>query len=107
MPWSPLRQSQQQALRVIPVPPRLVVVDVPAAPSPPDARTEDAERGDGTDESKTAAEPPVTRPQVVEIPGYTITETTTGYLYPERWTLERVGPSEYRWRRLPAEFRPK
>jgi hypothetical protein len=53
-----------------------------------------------------AGVPAQTRGQVVEIPGYYITETTTGYWYPERWTLEQVN-GVYQWVKLPAEFRRK
>ncbi|HSB61794.1 MAG TPA: hypothetical protein VLI67_08745 [Vicinamibacteria bacterium] len=45
--------------------------------------------------------------QVVEIPSYQVVETTTGYYYPERWTLERANVGVYQWRKLPAEFRRK
>ena len=59
---------------------------------------------------ETRAEPGVpapTREQVVEIPGYYVTETTTGYWYPERWTLQQLGVGVYQWVKLPAEFRRK
>ena len=46
-------------------------------------------------------------PQVVEIPGYQIVETTTGFYYPERWTLDQLNIGVYQWRRLPGEFRRK
>lgn len=45
--------------------------------------------------------------QVVEIPGYFVTETTTGYVYPQRWSLEQVGPGVYYWRVLPPLFTAK
>ncbi len=45
--------------------------------------------------------------QVVEIPGYLVTETTTGYVYPQRWSLEQVGPGVYYWRVLPPLFTAK
>ena len=45
--------------------------------------------------------------QTVEIPGYVVTETTTGYLLPERWTLDHLNVGVYQWRRLPPEFRKK
>ena len=45
--------------------------------------------------------------QVVEIPGYTVTETTMGYLYPERSALQQVTPGVYQWVRLPQQFQPK
>lgn len=45
--------------------------------------------------------------QVVEVPGYVITETTTGYLYPERLTLQQVTPGVYQWVTVPQQFQPK
>ena len=47
------------------------------------------------------------QPQTVEIPGYVVTETTTGYLYPERWSLEQVTQGVYQWRVLPPLFTRK
>ncbi len=44
---------------------------------------------------------------VVEIPGYFVMETTTGYLYPERWSLEQPSPGVYVWRVLPWLFTRK
>ena len=54
-----------------------------------------------------AGAPPQTRRQVVKIPGYYVTETTTGYYYPERWTIDQLNVGVYQWRRLPAQFRRK
>lgn len=45
--------------------------------------------------------------QIVEIPGYVITETTTGYLYPERWGIEQPTAGVYQWRLLPKFFTRK
>ena len=45
--------------------------------------------------------------QVVEIPGYIITETTTGYLYPPRVDLQQVTLGAYQWVTLPQQFQPK
>jgi hypothetical protein len=45
--------------------------------------------------------------QVVTVPGYYIAETTTGYVYPERWVLEQLNLGVYGWRLLPAEFHRK
>ena len=45
--------------------------------------------------------------QVVEIPGYYVTETTTGYYYPERWTIDQLNVGVYQWRKVPPEFRRK
>ena len=44
------------------------------------------------------------RPQLVEIPGYVVTETTNGYLHPERWTVEQLNVGVYQWRLLPSEY---
>jgi hypothetical protein len=43
--------------------------------------------------------------RVVTIPGYYVAETTTGYVYPERWALQPLGAGVYQWRLLPLEFR--
>ena len=45
--------------------------------------------------------------QVVEIPGYVIVETTTGYIYPARWRLQEVTVGVYQWVTLPPTFQPK
>jgi hypothetical protein len=45
--------------------------------------------------------------QVAEIPGYVVTETTTGYLYPERWSLQQQTAGVYQWVRLPPAFQRK
>src|SRR6185369_15136625 len=60
-------------------------------------------------EEKTDSAPPppqIVRQQVV-IPGYYVRETTAGYHYPERWTVEQIGPNAYRWRQIPSQFVPK
>ncbi len=46
-------------------------------------------------------------PQVFEIPGYLVTETTTGYLYPDRLGLQEVTPGVYYWVTLPQFFTRK
>jgi len=51
--------------------------------------------------------PAQTQKQVQEIPGYVIAETTTGFYYPERWTLQQLNVGVYQWVQLPAEFRRK
>jgi hypothetical protein len=84
MPWNPYHG---QVLRYVPVPPQSVTVEV-AVPG------------------KEGEEPTMQR-QVVQIPGYTVTETTSGYILPPRWTLQQTGPGQYQWRQLPAEFRRK
>ncbi len=92
MPWAPNNpninaNAYGQVVRYIPVPPQPVEV-VLSVPVP-----------DGV--------PPRTETQVQEIPGYYITETTTGFYYPERWTLQQVNAGVYQWVRLPPEFRRK
>ncbi len=47
------------------------------------------------------------QPQLVEIPGYVVAETTAGYLYPERWGLEQVTYGVYQWRVFPSLFTRK
>lgn len=74
-------------VRYIPVPPQPVQIEV-RVPLP-----------DGV--------PPRTETQVQEIPGYFITETTTGFYYPERWTLQQLNVGVYQWVKLPWEFRRK
>ena len=88
MPWSPYgRPEVGEPIRSIPVPPQPVTIEV-LAPAP-------------------ESQPSRMQRQVVEIPGYVVTETTTGYLVPERWTLDHVNVGVYQWRKLPAEFRKK
>jgi hypothetical protein len=88
-PWNSLTRPEIQGTPVayIPVSPQEVTITV-AAPTP-------------------AGLPIEWRQEVVTIPGYLVTETTTGYLYPERWTLDQLNLGVYQWRLLPAEFRPK
>lgn len=89
MPWSgPWRGAEYgQFVRYLPVPGQQTTIEVPV-PTP-----------EGV--------PRQTQQQVVEIPGYYVAETTTGYWYPERWTLEKLNEGVYQWRLLPAEFRRK
>ena len=88
MPWSPYAGPDVgEPVRAIPVPPQQITIDV-LVPAP-------------------ASLPSRTEPRVVEIPGYFVTETTTGYVFPERWTLDRLNVGVYQWRKLPAEFRKK
>jgi hypothetical protein len=42
--------------------------------------------------------------QYAEIPGFYVTETTTGYLYPERWTIDQLNVGVYQWRKVPSQF---
>ena len=46
-------------------------------------------------------------PQVIEIPGYVVTETSTGYIYPPRWGVQQVTPGVHQWVALPQQFQPK
>ncbi len=90
MPWNPTTRPELhgQAVGYIEVPPQQVVVEVPVAGQAETAPFELA-------------------PQVVTIPGYWVTETTTGYLYPQRWGLDQLNVGVYQWRLLPPEFRQK
>ncbi len=45
--------------------------------------------------------------RAVEIPGYVIVETTTGYIYPARWGVQQVTIGVYQWVVLPQTFQPK
>jgi len=88
LPWAPGRRIDYgEAIRYIEVPAQYVVVMVPVR------------LPDGV--------PPRIEPQVQTIPGYYITETTTGYWYPERWTIQPLNIGGYQWARLPQEFRRK
>ncbi len=91
MPWSgitnPNRVDYGEVIRYIQVPPQPVTIEV-YVPRP-----------EGL--------PRQTQQQVVQVPSYYIAETTTGYYYPERWTIEQLNIGVYQWRRLPAEFRRK
>jgi hypothetical protein len=84
---NPNRIDYGTVIRSILVPPQSTVVEVPAAT--PDGVPREMVR------------------QVVEIPGYQIVETTTGFYYPPRWTLDQLNVGVYAWRRLEPEFRPK
>ncbi len=88
--WDPLGSSRPNygdVVRYIPVPPQQVSISL-YVPVP-----------DGI--------PPQTRQETVEIPGYYVAETTTGYYYPERWTLQQMNVGVYQWVKLPPEFRRK
>ncbi len=88
MPWNlynPNKATYGEFVRYVQVPTQQVTVQVPAPGGPPDQL----------------------QPQSVEIPGYVVTETTTGYWYPERMTLVQVNVGAYQWQKLPAEFKQK
>ena len=89
-PWNQLgvgRVDYGQVIQYIAVPPQQAVLSL-YVPLP-----------DGV--------PPQTREEIVEIPGYYVAETTTGYWYPARWTLWQLNLGVYQWVALPAEFRRK
>jgi hypothetical protein len=90
MPWNPTTRPELhgQVVGYIEVPPQQVVVELPV---PGQAETALFELA----------------PQVVTIPGYWVAETTTGYLYPERWTLQKLNVGVYQWRLLRPEFQQK
>jgi hypothetical protein len=104
MPWNPYNPTGQ-FIRYIQVPPQQVAIDVPAPPAPTSAPT-DEEKKDGDKPAETP-KPPATQQQVLEIPGYVVTETTAGYIYPERWTLQRTATGGLQWVRLPQQFQRK
>ena|SRR6267143_4777818 len=76
-----------QVIRDIQVPPQHVMIEVPV--------------------NAPAGVPPETQQQAIEIPGYVMTETTNGYIYPERWTLRQPGAGVYQWQRVPSSFQRK
>jgi hypothetical protein len=41
-----------------------------------------------------------------EVPGFYVTETTTGVVVPERWVLDQVTGGVYQWRKAPVQFVP-
>ena len=77
-----------------------------AAPAPPSAAG-DAKPPEDTAAGESVPAPPQIVSQQVTVPGYYVRETTVGFHYPDRWTIEQVGPNTYRWRPLPAQFVPK
>jgi hypothetical protein len=93
MPWAGYSNPNMggfdygQAIRYIPVPPQQVEIEVPV--------------------SVPEGVPARTQKQVQEIPGYYVTETTTGFYYPERWALQQLNVGVYQWVKMPGEFRRK
>jgi hypothetical protein len=120
MPWSGITTPQGQLLRYIYVPPHPVMLEYvltaptdtppppPAESSPPTAEGE-ARPGDapgappGPPNDMPAPGPQIFHQQVT-VPGYYVRETTVGFHYPERWTIEQAGPNVYRWRQIPPQF---
>ena len=136
MPWSGITTPQGQLIRYIYVPPQPVLLEyiVPAAatesapppavePAPPagsepkDGEAKDGEakggeaKGPDTKGPETKVEAPPEGPQIVRqqltVPGYYVRETTVGFHYPERWTIEQAAPNVYRWRQIAPQFVPK
>jgi len=112
MPWAPnnpdrfLSETYGTVIQYIPVPPQQVVIQVPL-PLPASAPAEAQERtGVPAQTREEPGAPAQTQEQTVEIPGYYVAETTTGYWYPERWTLQQQN-GVYQWVKLPAQFRKK
>ena len=54
--------------------------------------------------SSSATGEAIVESRVVEIPGYTMAETTAGFYVPERWMLDQAGPGSYHWRLAPPQF---
>jgi hypothetical protein len=130
LPWGiGVATPQGQLIRYLYVPPQTVTLDYlmtgaidstppaseatpPEGEAKPDSKPAEGQApGTSTTEAKPEekSEPPtpqVVRQQVV-IPGYYVRETTAGYHYPERWTVEQIGPNAYRWRQIPPQFVPK
>jgi hypothetical protein len=120
LPWSGITTPQGQMLRNVWVPPRPVVLEyvvegppptVEGSPPPAEPSPAGETKADATppaEATPVAATPSlqVVRQQVT-IPGFYVRETTVGYHYPERWTIEQAGPNVYRWRMLPAQFVPR
>lgn len=119
MPWSGITTPQGQLLRFIYVPAQPVILeyvvtgpaDTPppvAEPAPPtaegEAKTPDAPAATPAPPSEGPAPGPRILRQQITVPGYYVRETTVGFHYPERWTIEQAAPNVYRWRQLPAQF---
>jgi hypothetical protein len=90
MPWNPSTRPELHGhvIGYVEVPSQTVTVELPVP-----------------DQAESA--PFRLEPQVVTIPGYWVAETTTGYWYPQRWTLQQLNVGVYQWALLPAEFRRK
>ena len=119
MPWSGITTPQGQLLRFIYIPPQPVILeyvvtgpaDAPppiAEPAPPaadgEARPPDAPAATPAPPSEGPAPGPRILRQQITVPGYYVRETTVGFHYPERWTIEQAAPNVYRWRQIPAQF---
>ena len=88
MPWNPNNPTRAEFgdfMRYVQVPPQQVVIPMPVP----------------------GGQPGQVQQQSMEIPGYVVTETTTGYWLPERTTLVQVSAGVYQWQKLPMEFKKK
>jgi len=113
MPWAPnnpdrfLSETYGTVIQYIPVPPQQVVIQVPVPlPAGAPAQAQEPPGVPAQSRGEEPSAPAQTQEQTVEIPGYYVAETTTGYWYPERWTLQQQN-GVYQWVKLPAEFRKK
>jgi hypothetical protein len=75
------------ALRQLWVPPRPVVMQV-YVPTP-------------------GGVPPTYQAMQAQVPGFFVVETTTGFVYPERWVIDQLNVGVYQWRKVPAQFVPR
>ena len=79
-------------------------------PKGPDAKGPEP-KVEAPPEAAPPAEKPPEGPQIVRqqltVPGYYVRETTVGFHYPERWTIEQAAPNVYRWRQIAPQFVPK
>jgi hypothetical protein len=89
-----------------PTPPSPAAAPPSPAPAPPSPAADAKPPEDTAGGESVPAAPQIVNQQVT-IPGYYVRETTAGFHYPDRWTIEQVGPNTYRWRPLPAQFVPK
>jgi hypothetical protein len=107
-PWALGRANPSGVfLRNLWVPPQTVVVDrILEAPSQPPETNGETDSGTPAPAPQSAPQYVVLR-QTAVVPGYWVTETTTGFLYPQRWMLEQLAPGAYQWRLLPAEARAR
>jgi hypothetical protein len=83
MPWAGITNQYGQPVRYFLVPSQPVEIQSPGA---------------------SATGETVLEARVVDIPGYTMTETNVGFYVPERWIIEQVGPGSYQWRVVPPQF---
>ncbi len=90
----------------VPAPPSPAAAPPSPAPAPPSPAADAKPPEDTAGGESVPAAPQIVNQQVT-IPGYYVRETTAGFHYPDRWTIEQVGPNTYSWRPLPAQFVPK